>query len=411
MVKKHRLQNRPLTEIFNRYLQNKCSPDELRELVRYFSTDSEAELRRLIKAELEAPDDPVPEERLRLISLEVLQQLKATLKQRQEAEPAFQPVRLNPVRRWPRFAVAACLILLLGTGFYFFIQQKAVPAGTPEILTARQTPDTLAPAGNKATLILSTGHQINLDEARAGQLATDANATIRKSAAGQLEYETLGNSSGPASETAYNTLTTPRGGKYDLTLSDGTRVSLNAASSIRYPSVFPEENRQVEITGEVYFEVVHDARKPFRVLVAGQLIEDLGTRFNVNAYKDEPSLTATLLEGSIRVSNKEHAALLKPGQQAVVQPGQQLRVSREADLDEVMAWHRGLFNFHNADIQTVMRQLSRWYDVDISYEGAVPQRRFSGKIYRNISALKVADLLRYKEIHFRIEGRRIIVMP
>ena len=123
------------------------------------------------------------------------------------------------------------------------------------------------------------------------------------------------------------------------------------------------------------------------------------------------AVATTLLEGSIRISNKSHAASLRPGEQAFIQPDQSLRINRDADLDEVMAWHRGLFTFHDADIQTVMRQLSRWYDVDISYEGAVSQRRFSGKIYRNISALKVADILRYKQIHFRIEGRNIIVMP
>lgn len=404
------MQNRPLTEIFTRYLQNRCSPDEVREIIQHFSADDETGLRQLIKAELER-DEPVADAHLQLISQEVLAQLKSTLADRpQLAEPVIQPVR-RTLWRQPWFAAAACMILLLGAGVYFLLQQKTVSPKPPEALAAKPAPDTLAPAANKAVLILSTGKQINLDNAQAGRLATDAYAIINKSADGKLEYETMTATGGPAAEPAYNTLTTPRGGRYDLTLSDGTRVSLNAASSIRYPSAFTGKSRDVEITGEVYFEVVHDAGKPFRVSAAGQLIEDLGTRFNVNAYSDEPSLTTTLLEGSVRVSTKSRSALLRPGQQAVIRAGRALQVNQDADLDEVMAWQRGLFTFHDADIQTVMRQLSRWYDVDISYEGAVPQRRFSGKIYRNISAQKVADILQYKQIHFRIEGRSIIVMP
>ena len=404
------MQNRPLTEIFTRYLQNRCSPDEVREIIQHFSADDETGLRQLIKEELEQ-DEPVAEAHLQLMSLEVLARLKSTLADRHQAAevPVVQPLR-RTLWRQPWLAAAACMILLLGTGAYFLLQQKTGSPKAPEALAARPARDTLAPAANKAVLILSTGKQINLDNAQAGRLATDAHAVINKSADGKLEYA-LAATGGPAAEPAYNTLTTPRGGKYDLTLSDGTRVSLNAASSIRYPSAFTGKSRDVEITGEVYFEVMHDAGKPFRVAAAGQLIEDLGTRFNVNAYSDEPSLTTTLLEGSVRVSTKSRSALLTPGQQAVVRAGQPLRVNREADLDEVMAWQRGLFTFHDADIQTVMRQLSRWYDVDISYEGAVPQRRFSGKIYRNISAQKVADILQYKQIHFRIEGRSIIVMP
>lgn len=402
-----------LKEIFRRYLQNECSEDEARAIIQYFDTDKEVQLRELIREELQKTEGVATDAHLKRISDEVLQRLKQNIQKldREYEAPVFQLFRHKPIQHWKRFSVAASLFFLLGSGIYFFTRQSVTQSQTPASLAVKQVRDTLAPGGNKAMLTLSNGQQISLDNVQTGQLAREANAVIHKTAEGKVVYEVLTTGGHSIAETSYNTLTTPRGGKYDLTLSDGTKVWLNAASSIRYPSTFPDNSRQVEITGEAYFEVVHDAKKPFRVLVAGQLIEDLGTQFNVNAYIDESAVKTTLIEGSIKVSNKLNSIFLKPGQQAIIQTNQSVVVNPDADIDEAMAWHRGLFTFNDADIQTVMRQLSRWYDVDITYEGVVPQRRFSGKIYRNINALKVADILSYKQIHFRIEGRKIIVTP
>lgn len=308
-------------------------------------------------------------------------------------------------RKW-YFSAAAIILITLTTAYFYRRQNPAEPA------LAIKSPviNDIAAGGNKAILILSDGKKINLSNAQNGQLAREGNVVINKTGDGKVLYEPSDASNGSIAM-QYNTLITPRGGNYDLTLSDGTKVWLNAASSIKYPSAFTGNTRQVEVTGEAYFEVTHNAAKPFKVMVAGQVIEDLGTSFNINAYTDEPVIAATLLEGSIKISNSTHSEVLKPGEQAVVRHNQSISLNPDVDIEEAMAWHRGLFKFHDADIEEVMRQLSRWYDVDVSYEGNIPSRKFSGKIYRNQSALKVCDILNYKNIHFRIEGKKIVVMP
>lgn len=407
------MENLPLKELFKRYLQNKCAEDEIRAIIQYFDTDNVLELRELIQEELEKTDEDGVDEHLHLIGGEVFKKIKQKIKNQNEEDETHvvHLVTKNNIFPWARFSAAACLIGLLGSAIYFTTKENASVLPMPRPLAVQPTKDTLAPAGNKAMLILSNGQEISLDGAPPGQLAQQANAVIHKTADGKIEYNLLSGNADSAPKIALNILKTPRGGKYNLTLSDGTRVWLNAVSSIRYPSVFPDNNREVEISGEAYFEVAHDSKRPFRVFTAGQTIEDLGTRFNVNAYDDEPNMQTTLLEGSVRVSNKLHSALLTHGQQAILGANQSIKVNTNADIDEVMSWHHDLFNFQDADIKTVMRQLSRWYDVDITYEGKISERRFSGKIHRNVSALKVADILSYKQIHFRIEGRKIIVMP
>src|SRR6202012_512434 len=177
-----------------------------------------------------------------------------------------------------------------------------------------------------------------------------------------------------------------------------------------YPVAFNGKRREVTVRGQAYFEVAHDAAKPFIVTTATQYIEVLGTHFNVNAYTDEPAVKTTLLEGKVKVVANGKEALLAPGQQAK-NSGGEIIVSKEENPGEAVAWHNGMFEFHNADVPAVMRQLARWYNVEIGYEGKVPQTTFSGEIYRNSSALKVSDILSYEKIHFRIEGRKIIVLP
>ena len=208
---------------------------------------------------------------------------------------------------------------------------------------------------------------------------------------------------------AYNTLTTPRGGQYHLTLSDGTSVWLNAASSIKYPIAFTGNERRVEITGEVYFEVEHNAAKPFRVICNGQTVEDLGTHFNINAYNDENAVKTTLLEGSVNVSAAGKNKMLKPGEQAQLQHGN-IRIA-DVDVNKVAAWKNGLFQFNDDNIRDIMRQLGRWYDVDIKYEGNLPDWEFSGAIPRNANLSQVLDILSFVKVHFRIDGKTIVVKP
>ncbi|QKJ28567.1 FecR domain-containing protein [Mucilaginibacter mali] len=405
------MENHQLKEIFSRYLENRCTAGEVETLIGYFNTDNEAYLRLLIEQELESPEPDLNDEHLYTLTAEAFENIRQQIgKNNKPAEIRHINIPNHKKQRlWPRIAVAASLLLILSVTAYFITHQQQ-PNSKPNLVAKRLPQHDIAPGGNKAVLILANGQQINLTNAKNGRLAKEANMLINKTADGKVVYQS-DKQNKAATELAYNTLKTPRGGKYDLTLADGTRVWLNAASSITYPSAFNGPDRQVEITGEAYFEVVHNAAKPFRVKVAGQTIEDLGTHFNINAYADEPAIKTTLLEGSIRVSNSTGNLVLKPGQQAVIKADQNITIDAGADMEEAIAWHQGLFKFNEASTEMVMRQLSRWYDVDVSYEGKIPPRQFSGKIYRNASALKVSDILSYKQIHFRLEGRKIIVMP
>jgi transmembrane sensor len=190
-------------------------------------------------------------------------------------------------------------------------------------------------------------------------------------------------------------------------LEDGTGVWLNAASSIKYPTAFTGNERRVEITGEAYFEVAHNADKPFRVTFNEQTVEVLGTHFNINAYADEPAAKTTLLEGKVKLTNKAQSAMLLPGQEAVlVTNGYQVK---EADLEQAMAWKNGIFYFDNTDVKTIMRQVARWYNVQVEYEGKVTDYKFAGDLRRNTNLANVLQILEQAGIHFRMEGRKLIV--
>jgi len=192
-----------------------------------------------------------------------------------------------------------------------------------------------------------------------------------------------------------------------ITLSDGTKVWLDAGSSIRFPVAFVGNERKVEITGQVWFDVVHNNKMPFKVVAKGIEITDLGTQFNVNAYDDESETKITLLQGEVKVQN----TLMKPGEQARISGNSSLRLVRDVDLEEVTAWKDGYFKFNKADVQTVVRQLSRWYDVDVTYTGAIPKGTFTGKIGRNLTLQEVLDGLAFTNDKFRIEGHKLIVLP
>jgi transmembrane sensor len=218
---------------------------------------------------------------------------------------------------------------------------------------------------------------------------------------------------------SYNTLTTERGNQYQLVLPDGSRVWLNAAASITYPTVFNSRERMVTMTGEAYFEVVHRDRMPFKVKVGNRVIEDLGTNFNVNAYPEDSALKTTLLEGSVKVGN----LVLRPGEQAsfdnkgrIGNKGQisdkgRIRVITKADMDQVMAWKNGMFQFDHADLKSVMEELSRWYGLDVRFEGNAASRHFGGKISRSSNLPEVLKILELSKVHFRVEKKTIVVTP
>jgi transmembrane sensor len=308
-----------------------------------------------------------------------------------------------PIR--PLIAAAASILIVLSFFLYFF-KPKTKPQHASELPAIVNIP----PGSNKAVLTLNDGRQISVTDARQGQLAVEGSMAINKTADGELNYQNGGR---PANaQTMYNTLTTPRGGQYQMTLSDGTKVWLNATSSIRYPVSFAgSSRREVEITGEVYFEVKHDARQPFRVISNGMEIEDLGTEFNVNAYNDEPVIRTSLVEGSIKVSKGGRAVMMEPGMEATIKPGESLIKVGRGDIEEAVAWRNGQTLFTNQNIQTIMRQVSRWYDVEVTYEGTLTDRRFDGGISRKSDLSAVLKILQLNHIHFTMNGRQIIIKP
>ncbi len=305
-------------------------------------------------------------------------------------------------------AIAAVLLLLAGIGLQIWFHrprqgplaaQKPVPVSGNDV----------EPGGNRAVLTLSDGSQINLNGTDNGVLAQQGSSKVVKLAGGRLAYHMTG----PAvKEILYNTMSTPRGGQYQLTLPDGTRVWLNASSSITYPTAFSGRERKVVMSGEAYFEVTTRPLMPFKVIARDMEVNVVGTHFNVNAYADESSVSATLLEGAVKVSAGDHLPMLiKSGQQAVYGAGSGLSLVEDADTGESIAWKEGLFSFNGSDLPSIMRQLARWYDLDVRYEGPISKRRFTGKVFRNLKLSETLKVLELNHIHFRIEGNRVMVMP
>jgi transmembrane sensor len=321
--------------------------------------------------------------------------------------------RIHSFRRsW--WWAAASIILLLGAGGYFLFFNKT--GQKTEIVKTALPNDVKAPETNRAMITLGNGQKVYLDSAVNGTLAMQGNVKVIKLANGQIAYQAASGKN--ITEIKYNTLTNPRGSKViDMTLADGSQVWLNAGSAITYPVAFIGNERKVAITGEVYFEVApsllekagSEVKRPFIVSNGKMEITVLGTHFNVNAYDDEPDIKVTLLEGSVKVNNGSVSSLLKEGQQAQV--ANDVKVVNGADLEQVMAWKNGYFNFKSVDIRTIMKQVARWYNVEVSYEENVPAQHITGEISRNVNASLVLKMLEYAGVHFKIEGTKIVVTP
>lgn len=317
-----------------------------------------------------------------------------------------QPVKKRAYFMQRYWWAAACALFMVSGAYYYHLSTSVHPTA----IVATSPVKDIAPGGNRAMLTLSDGSQIPLDSAGNGVLAQQGNTRITKLSNGQLAYNESG---GREDKVLYNTMSTPLGGQYKLILPDGTAVWLNAGSSIYYPTAFTGQERKVTITGEVYFEVAKNEKMPFLVKANNITIAVLGTHFNINAYKDEASTNTTLTEGAVKIIAHQQQQTLTPGQQARVgTTGQSIQVVDHVDLSQVLAWKEGFFSFNDADLPTVMRQLSRWYNVDVKYEGDIPQRVFSGEIGRNLSLSQVLKGLSKTRIRYRIEnGNRIVIQP
>jgi transmembrane sensor len=320
-------------------------------------------------------------------------------------------VRKMPL--WYKWVAAAAVLIILTGGIYLWLG-RSTPAGIVKV--THLPAGNIGPGGNKAVLTLGDGRKIVLDSAANGMLAREGGGRVVKSANGEIIYEPGSNQ--PAKELVYNTMTTPRGGQYHLVLPDGSGVWLNAASSITYPVRFAGKERKVAITGEAYFEVAKNASLPFRVTINdGAEVEVLGTHFNINAYQDEDDIKTTLLEGSVKVTSDfrlptSNFRLLSPGQQAQVKGAEQpIKVLSDVNTEQVVAWKNGLFDFKGADLPTVLRQLERWYDIQVKYQGKIPSYAFQGKLQRNLNLSQLLRVLDEMEVNYSIEGKTLTVKP
>ena len=385
-----------MQNLFKKYLANTCTPEEITILLEHFNApENEILLRSLIIENLEAADISTMQ------WCDEREQTLAAIKQQIESEKT----KVMPVFKQTWFRVAAAAILLLGV-FAVYKSGFTKTEHKQDVAKTNNVNNDIAPGGNKAILTLADGTQIILDSAANGNLTNQGNTKIIK-LDGKLAYSSTGNSS----EILYNTISTPKGGQYQLILEDGSKVWLNAASSLKFPSAFVGKQRNVELTGEAYFEVAKNAAMPFNVLVNNMNVQVLGTHFNVMAYSEESEIKTTLLEGSVKVTNGSALGLLKPGKQAVVDNSGSIKIA-DADIETDMAWKNGLFLFDNINIKTIMRQLSRWYDADISYEGNITNKNFTAQISRNTNLSAVLKKLELTgEIHFKIEGKKVLVIP
>ena len=386
-------------------------PDLLKMIQKYIAGSATGEEQRFLEAYYDRFDD----------GDDIINQLSDSEKQTFEAELERVLMQVTDqddtvktmLPSFRTISAAAVILLIMSTSLYFYIERPknyALQASKPIELE-----HDILPGTNTAVLTLSDGTKINLDDAVTGTIAEQAGITISKRADGQLIYTiapTAKNKNGSLAG-LYNTIETPRGGEYQVNLPDGTRVWLNAASSLRYPASFDGKERRVKLDGEAYFEVAPNKSKPFLVESKEQVVEVFGTHFNVNSYTDEADVRTTLLEGSVKVSipGSSSFRVLKPGQQTSVgRSGASISV-KDIDVEEAIAWQKGHFTFSNEDIQSIMRQVARWYNVEVEYKGSIPTENFGGNVSKSKNISEILRILELtKAVHFKVDGRRVIVM-
>jgi ferric-dicitrate binding protein FerR (iron transport regulator) len=374
--------------LYDKYLEGKCTPDELILLEQYHDD--------FILSDKPWKAEMMDKHEARQILLNKL------------AGAVDPPVRkVNRNYRW--LAAAAVLVFSISAGLLWHFRSRAVFLVADHANTLKHQA-IIKPGGERATLTLADGKIIRLDEKVKGVLSLQGNATISQLSTGQLTY-IVGSGKSGVSGNVYNSIVTPQGGEYKIVLSDGTKVWLNSASSLKYPAVFSGHDRRVELAGEAYFEVAKNREMPFKVVVKGMAIEVLGTHFNVMAYNNEKAVETTLLEGKVKLTNDKRQAYLLPGQRGILtdkQPGFEIQ---SADIQKAVAWKNGYFTFKQESIQSIMRKVARWYNVEVVYQGDVEDKTFGGSVSRFAD---ISELLKTLEltgtIHFKIEGRRVIVM-
>lgn len=391
------MQIEEIQKLVEKYFHNTATAEETEKLFNWY--------REEMKSDSEWNFEPLEDE----------EKLKSFIFSQIET-PAAPSNRFLVTPKYYSLAAAASIVIFLVSGLYFLNKSDDIKTDIRPAKIAAKPVNDIQPGGIKAILTLSDGKKIVLDDSQNGVVINQGGIKIHKNSQGVIEY-TLTESENLKSktelreiQTVYNTIQTPVGGKFQLNLADGSKVWLNSASSLRFPVFFAGDTREVELKGEAYFEVSKNEDKKFSVRSGNQTVEVLGTHFNINAYSDEPTITTTLIEGAVRVIelNSKKSQILRPGEQSKVD--RDIRIQRK-DTQAEVAWKDGYFYFENASIETVMRQLGRWYGITTRYEGKLPEHHFEGAIATDLTLLEVLEILQKSNIHFRLEGKEVVVMP
>jgi len=372
--------------LIRKYLKGKATSEEVEFLENYFAYfEKEPGI-----------TDSLPEAEKDFIREEMI----AAIRKKTSTETRMIPLYR---RTWIRNTAAAVLLLLTGAGVYYIADSLKGEKSIDHLVAQID----LLPGGNKAILTLGDSSTIVLNDALQGVLTRQSNSNVIKPDEGKLSYQSA---EGTNSQPVFNTITTPRGGQYQVKLADGSTAFLNAASSLRFPVSFSGKERRVEITGEVYFEVAKNAKMPFRVVAGEMIVEALGTQFNVMSYKNENSVETTLIEGSVSVTQGSRQTVITPGQQIQIDRNGEIKIYDQVDVEEVVAWKNGRFEFNSASLDDIMRQISRWYNVDIVFEGDFKKETFSGIVSRQSNVSQILKMMEQAGIKFSVEENKITVM-
>ncbi|ARS40421.1 hypothetical protein CA265_12435 [Sphingobacteriaceae bacterium GW460-11-11-14-LB5] len=379
-----------LLEIMTRFKNGKATPAEIQEIELWYENQSSNEG----YTDHMSADERSETERKML--LRISDSIKS------ESTPA---IKLYPNQWLKTFAIAAAMLLVIGALFYF---KSGVQKTDQNNLVVAKAND-VAPGSNKAILTLANGKKISLAGLTNGQIASQTGIRISKTANGQLVYEATATTASKGLKPEFNTIEVPVGGQWQVILPDHSKVWLNALSSITYPIHFIGNEREVKISGEAYFEVAHNAKMPFKVHAGSQVVEVLGTHFNVMAYAEDKVIKTTLLEGSVKISEGKVSKLLVPGEQAQVNAGK-ITVTNDIDMEDVVAWKNGYFKFDD-NLETIMTKVAKWYDVDVVYQTKPdPNNVYAGKVSRAKNISSLLKIIEFNgDVHFKIEGRRVIV--
>lgn len=390
------MNNQRINKLADAYLKGETSPEEERELHDWYDNQINGQEEKVNLSTNETEEE---------IGRRLFNNLKAKIEENKKSEKS----NVAFIRR-PLFYVAASVLFLLAFALVFKSINSSSEGAVSKSITISEYKNDVPPGMQKAILVLSDGKKVSLDGKELEQVIKEGSTEVMNED-GSLIYN---NESGRNEPEIFNTLITSRGETYPLVLSDGTKVWLNSASSIRFPVAFKGKKRAVEISGEVYFEVAHNSKIPFLVKVDGMEVQVLGTHFNINAYGDEENIKTTLLEGSVKVIGGNENVVIKPGEQARL-PGLSARSSdrihvQSVNVDDVVSWKNGFFSFRHSGLKDIIKQLSRWYDIEVKYEGNIAKQEFTGKIDRNLSLSEVLKILDQTGVYFKIEGRTLTIL-